>query len=86
MGRHRAGVHAGAGGEADPLFGRGIRLSFGQLRHEGAGLRTSFLAMMRELPGLIAVTVRLSRQASPRALPAVLIPEFADREPGVGAR
>ncbi|MFC5828154.1 ABC transporter ATP-binding protein [Nonomuraea insulae] len=76
MGRHRAGVHAGEGGEADPLFGRGIRLSFGQLRHEGAGLRTSFLAMMRELPGLIMVTVRLSGQAAPRALPAVLIPEF----------
>ncbi|MFG6191849.1 ABC transporter ATP-binding protein [Nonomuraea sp. JJY05] len=79
MGRHRAGAHdasvRGVPGR-DPLFGRGIRLSFGQLRHEGAGLRTGFVSMLRELPGLISVTVRLARQAAPRALVAVLVAEF----------
>jgi ATP-binding cassette, subfamily B, bacterial len=73
MGRHRTG-HA-PDEVRDPLFGGGIRASHGQLKHEGAGVRTGFLAMVRELPGLVAVTVRLARQAAPKQLLAVLVAE-----------
>ncbi|TMR96549.1 ABC transporter ATP-binding protein [Nonomuraea basaltis] len=74
MGRHRTG-HAPSS-ERDPLFGSGIRASAGQLKHEGAGVRTGFLSMARELPGLVAVTVRLGREAAPKELLVVLVSEL----------
>ncbi|SEH01163.1 ATP-binding cassette, subfamily B [Nonomuraea solani] len=74
MGRHRTG-HAPSE-VRDPLFGSGIRASMGRLKHEGAGVRTGFLSMARELPGLVAVTVRLARRAAPRDLLVVLVAEL----------
>jgi ATP-binding cassette, subfamily B, bacterial len=74
MGRHRAG--AAVEETRDELFGSGIRLSLGQLRHEGAGLRVGFFTMARELPRLLAVTVRLGRTAAPGALAAIVTAEL----------
>ncbi|GII79997.1 multidrug ABC transporter permease [Sphaerisporangium rufum] len=73
MGRHATGGPASAG--HDELFGRGIRLEGGRTRHEGAGTRTGFLTMARELPALVAVTARLGREAAPGPLAAVVAAE-----------
>ena len=74
MGRHTVGGTSAP--DRDELFGRGIHLNHGQVRHEGAGLRAGFRTMARELPALIAVTVRLARRAAPRSLVAVLVAEL----------
>ncbi|GAB2806783.1 ABC transporter ATP-binding protein [Actinoallomurus bryophytorum] len=60
----------------DELFGSGIRVSIGQLRHEGAGLLVGFSTMARELPRLLAATIRLGREAAPRALAAIIVAEL----------
>ncbi|MET8679343.1 ABC transporter ATP-binding protein [Streptomyces sp. NPDC004647] len=53
------------------LFGGRLKASWGWTTHEGARLDVTFLAILRQLPRLIGLTVALAWQADRRALLAV---------------
>ncbi|WP_106403101.1 ABC transporter ATP-binding protein [Actinocorallia populi] len=63
----------GAAQEAspDPLFGSGIRYNMGWARHEQE-TAAGFLQIMRKLPELIGICLKLSWRADPRALVIVV--------------
>ncbi len=56
----------------DPLFGSGIRYSMGWARHEQE-TAAGFVQIMRKLPELIGICLRLSWRADPRALVIVVV-------------
>ncbi|WP_330457161.1 ABC transporter ATP-binding protein/permease [Streptomyces sp. NBC_00820] len=57
------------------LFGGQLRYDMGWNEHSEAFLELSFRAMMARLPGMLASSLRLARQADPRAARTVLVAE-----------
>ena len=59
------------------LFGGPLRYDMGWNQHRDAFLELNFRAMVTRLPSLLAVSLRLARQADPRAARIVLVSELA---------
>ncbi|BDH04345.1 multidrug ABC transporter permease [Streptomyces seoulensis] len=57
------------------LFGGPLRYDMGWNEHADAFLELSFRSMVRRLPGMLASSLRLARQADPRAARTVLAAE-----------
>ncbi|GGX64156.1 ABC transporter ATP-binding protein [Streptomyces anandii] len=77
-------MRRGGGGEPDGpevseserlLFGGPLRYDMGWNQHRDAFLELNFRGMLRRLPGLLASSFRLARQADPRAARTVLAAE-----------
>lgn len=58
------------------LFGGALRYDMGWSQHQGALLELGFRAMVKRLPGMLAVSFRLALQADPRAARTVLAAEI----------
>lgn len=58
------------------LFGGRLREDYAWLRHHGAFLEMSIMAMVLRLPRLLALTARLAHQANARALRRVIAAEI----------
>ncbi|MFG2118689.1 ABC transporter ATP-binding protein [Streptomyces sp. NPDC048710] len=64
-------------GSEQLLFGGPLRYDMGWNEHADAFLELSFRAMVVRLPGMLASSLRLARQADPRAARIVLATELA---------
>ncbi|GGT16146.1 hypothetical protein GCM10010176_070820 [Nonomuraea spiralis] len=56
----------------DPIFGGGFQYSMGWARHE-ADMAVGFGVIMRKLPSLVGICLRLSWRADPTALVIVVV-------------
>ncbi|MFJ9866517.1 ABC transporter ATP-binding protein [Streptomyces sp. NPDC101165] len=63
-------------GSEQLLFGGPLRYDMGWNEHADAFLELSFRAMVVRLPGMLASSLRLARQADPRAARIVLVTEL----------
>lgn len=72
--KHEAGGSEVSGSE-QLLFGGPLRYDMGWNEHADAFLELSFRAMVVRLPGMLASSLRLARQADPRAARIVLATE-----------
>ncbi|MFE1309550.1 ABC transporter ATP-binding protein [Streptomyces sp. NPDC058755] len=75
MGKKREAGGSEVSGSEQLLFGGPLRYDMGWNEHADAFLELSFRAMVVRLPGMLASSLRLARQADPRAARIVLATE-----------
>ncbi|MEU3855799.1 ABC transporter ATP-binding protein [Streptomyces sp. NPDC028722] len=75
MGKRREAVQPAVSESERLLFGGPLRYDMGWNEHADAFLELGFRAMMTRLPGMLASSLRLARQADPRAARVVLAAE-----------